>query len=601
MNYRVVTEDLLEEFYEALQREKRVTFDIETTGLYPFQGGDITLLGFGLQAINYVLPLEIKGSFNYGDKARQQAIVDEVARILGSKVVIAHNGKFDLLWMRVKYGVKLPLTHDTMQMSHLIDENCSHGLKNLAEELLDAPHWDLTKEEKKGHIALDKLCEYNAYDVYYTRKLFNMFIKEITSDPALYKFYKNVIMPAVNAFIDIEECGVYIDIEKMQEVKMYLQSEVARILGELEKYKKGMNWNSTKQLSDFLFNTLKLKPLEYTAKGACSTSESVLLRLDHPAVSLILQYREAYKMLSGFIEGWGEQLSGSRLHPSFKLHGTVTGRLSCTEPNLQQVPRNPKIRSLVCAPPGYTFVEADFSQVELRIAAMLSGDPTMREVFLTGQDPHTETAKLVSGQDPTGMDKVALKEWRKKAKAVNFGFLYGMGYKKFQEYARDKYGVKFTEKESKQIRDRFFSHYAGLQPWYARQERVARMNGYVRSPAGRVRHLPDINSPDHYLESQAIRQAINSPVQGFASDLTLTSVVDITRELPHVRIVGTVHDAILMEIPDKQLKTSVLKIKEIMENPPTLKQLGVRLTVPIVVDISIGPWGTGENYREIIK
>jgi DNA polymerase-1 len=565
--------------------------DIETTELNPWRG-EILSIGFGFKDSQWILPLQHRESPYKDNHDGQVTLLRILLPHLVGKSIIMHNGKFDSLWIKVKYGLTIPITHDTMMMSHLLDENDKHGLKYLAQVVFGAENYDLSVEAKTGDAPLEMLAKYNAFDVYYTRALYNEYIEQLKLDPVLYKFYKKVIMPAVNAFRDIEYNGVYIDKDKLLGTKLQLESEVAGYLKELNRYKEGVNWNSSQQLSQFLFGDLGLNPLDKTPKGANSTSESVLKRLNHPAVEIILKYREAYKFLGTFITSWMEKEMGSRLHPTFKLHGTVTGRLSCEDPNLQQVPRDPKIRSLVTAPPGYTFVEADFSQVELRIAAMLSGDPIMRESFLTGVDVHTRTAQAISGKDLSTMEGFDAKEWRKKAKAINFGFLYGMGTKKFAEYARDKYQVNFTVEESKKIRDKFFATYVGLQPWYRRMERIAKADGQVRSLSGRIRHLPTINSPDEFEQSQAVRQAINSPVQGFASDLTLMAVVDIVKSLSWVKVVGTVHDSIIMEVPNDTVELTIKRVKEIMEHPPVLDELGIKLSLPIKVDIKTGSWGS---------
>jgi DNA polymerase-1 len=587
----------LEQLYADLANAKRIAFDIETTTLFPWEAGaKVLTLGFGLEDCQYIVPVNHKSGFLRSSLEQQKVMAKHITEILNDKSIICHNGKFDALWVKVHLGMDIHVNHDTMMITHLLDENTPHGLKYLAEVWFCAKNYDLSLEEKTGGASLEKLAEYNAYDVYYTRLLYNKFMPKLKEDPALYAFYKKVIMPAVNTFIEIEYHGVYVDSEKLKEVKLYLQAEIARLAKELQVYKKDVNWNSTQQLGEFLYKDLHLPILDTTPKGSPATSEGVLQRLDHPAVKLIMKYRETYKMLGTFVTSWTEKKINSRLHPSFKLHGTVTGRLSCEEPNLQQVPRDPTLRSLVTAPEGFTFVEADFSQVELRIAAMLSSDVYMREAFATGEDIHTKTAELVSGKSLGKMEDFEAKEWRKKAKAINFGFLYGMGAKKFQDYARDKYQVGFTIPESQVIREKFFTQYSGLQPWYKRQERIAELNGYVRSPSGRLRHLPSIHSHDDYERSQAIRQAINSPVQGFASDLTLMAVVDIHRMLPQVKIVGTVHDSILMEIPTVMVEETLPLIKQIMESPPTLKELGVVLTVPIQVEISLGNWGGGKKW-----
>ena len=588
-----------EEFLKVLRKEDEIAFDIETTGLVPWEG-NIVSLGFGFNDQEFVIPLNHSEGWIDGEHDEQSLLCEEVEKILEGKTLIAHNGKFDTLWTKVQYDMDLSLDHDTMLLSHLLDENTGNGLKYLSETLLGAENYEIPLSAKKGEASLELLSEYNAWDVYYTLRLYKRFKKELKEDPALCKFYEYVTMPAARYFRDIEYQGVYINLEKLDLVEEKYEKKVEALAEELEEIKPGVNWNSPKQVADFLFKDLRLTPLERTKSGGFSTAESVMQRLarKHPAPKKILELRGARKMLSTFVSSWKEKEVESRLHPSFKLHGTVTGRLSCTSPNLQQVPRDPEIRSLVSAPEGWTLIEADFSQVELRIAAILSGDKAMQKAFNEGEDIHTKTAIMVSGINPTGMSKPELKEWRKKAKATNFGFLYGMGAKKFQEYARDKYDINYGIEECKNIRNRFFKSYSGLKPWYERQYRIARMNSGVRGLTGRVRHLPDIHSSDGFLKSQAERQAVNSVVQGFASDLTIMAVIEIMSTFGEgtLNIVGTVHDAILMEIKDERLDDVIPRVKHIMENPSILEEFGVKLPIPIIADVTIGDWGKGEEW-----
>jgi len=324
-----------------------------------------------------------------------------------------------------------------------------------------------------------------------------------------------------------------------------------------------------------------------------STAESVLLQLaaQHPAPKLLLEYR-GYKGHLEKVTSWLEKADErGRVHTNYKLFGTVTGRLSSEDPNLQQVPREGIMRTCFGAPDGWAFVEADFSQVELRIAAMLSGDPTLRSVYLTGGDAHTKTASEVSGKAPG----LLTKEERKKAKPVNFGFLYGMGSAKFTSYAFDNYGVKFSAAESEKVRNTFFETYPMLRPWHARQRRTVHRYGYVTSPIGRVRHLPNINSRDEGVRKDSERQAINSPVQSFASDLMLTAMVRLHYMLKagEARIVGTVHDAILFEIRLDKLKKWLPVIKQTMEDVDVIRRwFGYDIDLPIVAEVSYGKyWG----------
>lgn len=602
LNFDIVDSlNKVELLLKEIEKEKILSsYDIETQSLSPWiNNTDITMFGLGLKGKQWVVPLNYKGSI-FKTKKSRETIVNLINNVLKNKIIVAHNGKFDSLWPLVKFDINIKINHDTLIMSYLLDENSSHKLKYLASIFFGAENYDLTDEEKTGGAPLKILARYNALDTYYTRKLYFKFIKEIKQDPALYKFYKLVMMPAVRIFRNIEYNGVYINEGKLDEVEQYLKQKLKKLEKELESHKKGVNWNSPQQVAEFLFKDLGLNPLEKTPTGKLSTSEFVMKQLakKHNIPAKILEYRENFKMLSSFINSWKNKIVDSRLHPSFKLHGTVTGRLSCKEPNLQQVPRDPRIRTLIGAPPGWTFLEADFSQMELRIAAMLSGDETMKLAFQTGEDIHTKTARMISGKDLSKMRSFRAKEWRKKAKAINFGFLYGMGISTFQEYALSKYDIVLSYGEAKRYRNRFFETYNYLQEWHKRQIRVARLNGYIRCLSGRVRHLPDINSRDEDLRSAAERQSINSPVQGFASDLTLMAIVEIYGSFSSdiLRIVGSVHDSILMEVKDEYLAEIRPEIKNIMENSSILKKLGVKLNVPVVAEITTGNWGNIKDF-----
>jgi DNA polymerase I-like protein with 3'-5' exonuclease and polymerase domains len=311
---------------------------------------------------------------------------------------------------------------------------------------------------------------------------------------------------------------------------------------------------------------------------------------------MILELRE-HVGLEKFLRSWTEKIDGDGfMHPNFLLHGTVTGRLSCKNPNLQQVPRDKRLRPLFTAPDGWTFVEADYSQVELRIAAMMSGDPTLLEIYRQAGDVHTATAMLI-----TGLPKEQITEdMRKKAKAVNFGFLYGMGAKKFVIYALDNYGVTVSLQEATLFRERFFEKFYGLPPWHDRQKKLAKRDKRVRSRMGRLRRLPEIDSGDKFSRSEAERQAVNSPVQSLASDMCLFSFVRLGAEQDwdFIRPVGLVHDAIVLMVRTDRLDEGCRIIKDTMEDVATMERVfGAHLTVPIEAEVKYGPWGKGVKWK----
>lgn len=302
---------------------------------------------------------------------------------------------------------------------------------------------------------------------------------------------------------------------------------------------------------------------------------------------LLLEYKDAATRNKMFLNRWEDDCYESRIHPSFNLTNVVSGRTSCNNPNLQQVPRTKDIRGLFAGAPGMILFEADYSQLELRIAAHYANEKTMLDIYRNNGDIHTETAKLfTNGRAPT-------KEERGKAKAVNFGFLYGMQAKKFVKYALDSYGQVFTQREAEHIRDLFFAKYARLLPWHKEQEDLCEMQGGVANMFGRFRKLPLIYSANKWERASAARRAINTPVQGSGSDLLISAVTQINKELKGVAWIGaTVHDSIIGEcrVEDKDFVDET--IRRVMKHPQVLDDFGVELRVPLDVDIGWGPWGT---------
>jgi DNA polymerase-1 len=610
-NLRIVNDwDELDspEFSHDLSQSKSITFDLETNTLNPWEkGSKINCIGIGTKKNQWIIPLSHRESRFRGVK-KQKKVMNHLTSLVKNKRLYAQNGKFDSLFNKIKYGIDWKINFDTLLASFLLDENTSHNLKYLASVFFGAPNYDLEKEEKKGKAPLRILAEYCAWDVYYTRRLAIRLRKRLKEDPELYRFFKILVVPAVNMFVDIEYGGVWINKSRLDRAKKDFELNIKKVRKRLDRYakrfdKENINWNSTQQVAELLFNSIKLDPIETTKTGAFSTAESVLKRLSytHKLPRLLLEYRGMIKMLTSFLTSWEEKLIDNRLHPSFKIHGAVTGRLSCKDPNLQQVPRDPEIRSIISSPKGWSFVEADYSQIELRIAAMLSGDEEMKKVFLTGGDIHLATAQLISGKKTVEESK--FKEWRKKAKAVNFGLIYGMGSRKLQEYARDKFEVNLSLGEAATFRNRFFKKYSSLTQWHERQRKFVRDNGYVRNLAGRIRHLPEINSFNSAERSAAERKSINSPVQSFASDLLILGALELHKKLKpkEFRIVGTIHDALLMEVRSSELEKILPIVESTLEQPEALEKLEVRFTVPIKVGISVGSWGKGIKWLEILK
>jgi uracil-DNA glycosylase family 4 len=647
-----------------------VSFDVETTSLYQWDQGPlernpnypgrvrergVVSLGIGTKNHQWCLPMLHPGSPWKREQLEQ--MVKQLDEKMQDCIIVAHNGKFDALWMMVKHCVQWRPDFDTMLAHYMLDENSRHGLKILSQVYYNAPNYDDDDVKLKTGEAglLEDHCLYLAHDVYYTRKLRFTLGKMLDEDWEVNRVFERIMMPLATLFIDIEYHGAYVDLVQFHKVEKQLRLELKAAEDELKKFG-DINWRSTKQLAELFFGTLGMKPLDRTKKGAASTSESVLLRLDHPAAKALMKYRGVDQLLKMFIDGWKPFLGpDGRMHPSFKLHGTVTARASCEHPNLQQVPRLELIRSLITAPDGWVLLEMDLSQIEMRIAGELSGDQVLIGAFDKDEDVHwltairevtrgggmkeefiltaeeavkkglaksrgqviiskgrqlgisyAEATKIVYelGPDLAASLLKTWKEVRKKAKAVNFGYLFGMWWKKFIIYARDNYGVHVTDKQAQDSRKAFFGLYSALEGWHQRQKRYARRHGYVRSLSGRKRRLPAAMSQhDSPERGEAERQAVNSPVQSFACDLNFMVLMQLVKEfgLNVLRPIGTVHDATLMEVRVEMLWKVASRALEVMQHPEMLDEFDIKLRVPIKGDVKVGPWGKGIDLEKWLE
>ena len=404
----------------------------------------------------------------------------------------------------------------------------------------------------------------------------------------------DLLMPASAALLRAEEAGVGLDRDGACRLRDALTREEIELTREISEYGPA---STPREMRHLLYDTLGLPVLERTPTGHPSVATSVLRRLDHPVAQAMARRQGVRKGISAFVRPWLDATSsgGSRLYSTFRLAGTATGRLSSggaegsSGINLQQVPRDKRYKSLISAADGCTLIELDYSQIELRVAASLAGEETMIEIYREGGDIHRETAIAVSGK--TNIDKSD----RTKAKSVNFGFLYGMGARSFMDYSRDSYGVTVTLEEAEEARERFFKKYSGLNPWHQRVKTQVAKNGFVKTLFGRVRYLDGIKYGKGAEKALALRQAVNTSVQSVASDCMILALGLIDRLLvvPKYgsRIVATVHDSVLLEVPTVRYREVGEKAKYIMEHLP-LKHFGVALEVPLEAGVASGDtWG----------
>jgi uracil-DNA glycosylase family 4 len=518
--------------------------------------------------------------------------------------LVAQNGKHDNVQL-AGAGIYLEHKFDIMLAAHLLDENRPKNLGFLSQTYLGADVYKGSVELKPEKILkepLKKLAAYNGEDVGYTWQLKQKIKPELLQQPRATRLMVKLLMPGSHMIQQVEWRGMQLDVPRLWDRMAILQGEITArkeaMQGHISKRilkhfpDETFNYRSPQQVSRLLYTSEKrgglgFSPVAWTKTGNPSTNEEALQAyLMHPFVQLLFQLRTLeMKWMNTYFLPWATKMDGNgRVHTTYKLYNTVTGRLAG---DLQQVPRDSFVRSCFTAPPGWLRVDADLSQAELRIAAHCSNERHMKRAFLTGQDIHLVTATAITGKLARDIGK----EERKRAKPVNFGFLYGMYPAKFQKYALINYGLEFSMAECEVYRQKYFELFPQLLDWHERQKRTVHLHKKVTSPFGRTRHLPDVDSPDRSVQMEAERQAINSPVQSCASDITLYSMIQLQKLLkPHeAAMVMTLHDGIGFEIKEDRVDYYAPRIKEIMETLPLKRVFGLDLSVPVVADIE---WGT---------
>jgi len=636
-----------------LERADLVSYDIETAGQDEWdpEGGIVSLSATMImpsgRMIVWVIPLDHPQSvFRNSWKKVLKHIAPAFERVPKQ---IAHNGKFDAKWLRA-YGVHAKVTFDTMLAAHLLDENRLKGLKPLARMLLGVAPWGIDTKDLRN-TPLPEILKYNCLDTYYTYHLYLILREDLIAKPRLLRIFKLLTMPANEKLIKVEQRGIWVDRQKLEtaaQIAFQMRDELDRQLmefvpdpedcendfhspvpwprmGKKAKYA-AVNFNASNWMRWWMFDYLQFpviergKAKEDGTPGDPSLAEASVVTLkelfpDHPVLKLLEERAKWQKYCSTYVTRYQEVVDDNdRIHTTFKLAGTVTGRLSSGKEdeekitarrdrgrgvNLQQVPRDNFIRGIFGAPPGHTFVEADFGQIEFRLAVFISRDANGLRLIRQGVDVHLEMAAKMTSKP---RDHVTGDE-RKAAKPVNFGYLYGMWWKKFIETAKMKYGIHFSDEEAKASRIAFFEMYPGFARWHNRQRRLVHQYGRVQSPIGRVRHLPDIFSADPKVQQEAERQAINSPVQSFASDMNVLSMILLDDEFERrglrAHTLGLVHDAINFEVHNDDLVEVLPLIKSTMENLPLKRLFGCEIDIPIAADLKIGThWGGSRELSD---
>lgn len=570
-----------------------VITDIETTALTPGHG-QLLCVAFAPYATDEILVWWPKTEA-------------DVSKLV-IRSMVAHNASFEMKWLH-SYGAKTHCSWDTMVMAHLLNEEGPKGLKDLGQRLLSYEDWsdpnvsDFGAEfgqfwSDRSSVSLAsweesklRVSKYVAMDVQVTRDLLKwqrQYIRKSLQpgeDPVY--VMRKLMIPAIPALQEMEDNRMPVRLEAVKKEHARVEKAIQEIERQLDESippveqwpdwlkKTRPRWGTTNWTKWWLYEyqgalcPRRGAPTKTWPEGNPGMSQEDLAKIDHPAAKLLRTRSTLNKNLTGFLVPLLEKAVDGRVPTGFRLTGTVTGRLSSASPsdetpgiNSQQIPRDKASRNLF-GEPGKAWIEADYSQLELRVAARMAGEQTMIGLFEADEDIHTYMAKrIIRGQEMT-------KQHRSLAKGINFGFLYGMRATHFANYLMDSYGVSITRAEAEAFREEFFQTFSGLEPWYNKQRKHALEYGGVPNAFGRYRHLPKVYHEDFWIRENAFRQAINSPVQGTGSDFMLLSLGKLVRDprLPELgaKLITSVHDSVCLTAPYKTAKKVGRIVKATLE------------------------------------
>jgi DNA polymerase I-like protein with 3'-5' exonuclease and polymerase domains len=570
-----------------------IACDTETTGLYPRDGH---ILGISLAYCRdhavYILT----------------DVVDEEVEILlqklfTKKITIFHNAKFDLAMLEYHFNFEFPRIEDTMLMHYMLNENPgTHGLKQLAlkhtkygnyeQELHDyiasycKRNGVLKSQFTWESIPFDVMQVYAAMDAAVTFEIYELMLEALHKNPKLVRVYKDILIPGMLFLKDCQDNGVPFDRRRLEEAQNLMEADIQVAIEKLYSFKevqmfekaqgKEFNPNSTVQLRSLLFDAIGLQPTgKKTGTGAHSTDAEVLGRLadQHPVPNLILDIRQKSKIKNTYLDKIIPQLDrDSRLRTNFNLHSTTSGRLSSSgKLNMQQIPRdNPIVKGCIRAKEGNQIVAMDLTTAEVYVAAALSGDRNLSEVFKSGGNFHSSIAKLVF-RLPCEVEEVAelYTFERQAAKAVTFGIMYGAGPNKISQQVTKDSGSLFTVSDAQKVIKQYFDQFNRLKHWLEEQKEFIEANAYLYSTFGRKRRLENVRSADKGVASHEVRSGINFLVQSVSSDMNLLAAIDMNNYIKEQglksRIFALVHDSILAECPHHEIDAYSKKLTEFVQ------------------------------------
>jgi DNA polymerase-1 len=580
------TEKELLELVKSFPKDSCIAFDTETTGL---DTSNDTLVGFSFCLDTdkaYYVPVE---HFYLGAPEQiSKDVTIEVINELNKHKLIVHNFKYDYEIVKNNFGIELEIYFDTMIGAWLYESDKAVGLDKLANNYFNHTMIAFKDIVKKGenfsNVEIEKACDYAAEDAWITKKLFNI-LKEKIKDEGLEENAFNLEFPFIKVLSSMQTLGVKVNTAVLESLKIHNKTYLEELTNTIHTMS-GMqfNINSPKQLGEVLFEHMQL-PHGKKTKTGYSTNEQVLQKLkdEHEIVAKILEYREAFKLQSTYIEPLLEianKEEDNRVHTSFIQTGTATGRLSSKNPNLQNIPvkneAGRKIREAFVAADGYKLLSIDYSQIELRLLAHFSKDKALVDAFNNNEDIHLRTAIGIFGEEE------AL-ENRHIAKSINFGLLYGMGSKKLGET------LGISTKEAKGYIEKYFASFTNIKGFIEASQKDVEEKGYIKTLLGRKRKF-DFASATPMLKAAYLREGVNAIFQGSAADLIKMAMVQLHKKYQNnseIKMLLQIHDELIFEIKEEKIQEYKEEILEVMENIYTLE-------VPLKAGVSIG-----DNWSEL--
>ncbi len=601
----VNTREGLDDLVKLLEASKLIAFDTETTSTDPLRADLVGISVAVQEGTGYYIPV---GHVGLTVQLPLADVIEALKPALTNPKIqkAGHNIKYDALVLG-NYGLQVsPLSFDTMLAEWLIDPGSRNlGLKDMAGTYLNASmtHIEELIGKGKNQITMDKVAvesaaPYAAADAEVTLRLVPLLEKKM-EDRKSTAIFKDIEMPLVPVLMQMEREGIMLDAAFFHKFSAEMDVRLREI--EDQVYKAvgyPFNLNSTQQLSKVLFETLRLEPPDRnkkTASGHFSTAAAVLDELSgqHPAVDLLLEYREFSKLKSTYLDALPLQINPrtGRVHTSFNQTGTTTGRLASSDPNLQNIPTRTEtgrqVRLGFVASPGHVLLSVDYSQIELRIVAHMAGDESMLNAFRAGQDIHAATAAAILNIPLETVNK----DQRRHAKAINFGLIYGMS-----AFGLSR-STDLTLGEAENFVKEYFEHFPNVKKYLDNLRVQAARQGYVETMLGRRRYFPNLANPVNInMRNREEREAINAPIQGTAADIMKLAMIHLQPALTashlKARILLQVHDELVLEVPEKELSETARLVKKVMAD-------AYQLSIPLVTEARSGVnWGSLKVLEE---